>query len=508
MSSSTSGGDRLQKIIAQAGITSRRDAEELIRDGQVTVNGKTSKLGDKAVLGQDSIKVKGKLLHATTSKVYYLFYKPKNVIAMIAEDEEGRPTIKDFTARIKERVFTIGRMDFAGEGAILLTNDGDLAQRLQKSTDIIRRYHVKVDRNPSAEDLQKLARGGRIDGRSMQPFHIRVVENYARNALIEISFEGMGSIEIKKYFENKGFFPEKVARIGIGHINATNLLPGTYKRLEASSVEALFAQPELAKKQIERLVAKRTESSKAKVVREEDLDSKKQRRRKPTTVTESGAFAPRQTSKSDQPARTPRGEPRGEPRDESRGKRDSAAPRGEARSNRDVAPRSESRGTRDSAAPRGKRDSAPRGESRGTRDSTTPRGNRDFAPRGESRGTRDSAAPRGNRDFAPRGESRGTRDSAAPRTSRDAAPRAEGRPARFSREDRPARPAREAGPARPAREARPGRPARNESGPARAERPKRFSSEKGSTTKHFSRDAQAPRPPRANPRVRTFRQKG
>ena len=253
-SKDTSTGERLQKLIAQAGITSRRDAEDLIRDGLVTVNGKTAKLGDKATLGVDAIKVKGKLIHVSTTKVYYLFYKPKNVIAMIAEDEEGRPTLKDYLKRIKERVFTTGRMDFTGEGAILLTNDGEMAQKLQKSTDIIRKYHVKVDRQPTQDELARLARGGRIEGRSMHPYHVRVVENYTRNALIEISFEGMGSIDIRLYFENKGFFPEKIARVGIGHISAERMQPGAIKKLNPSSVAALFTQPELTKKIIDRSI--------------------------------------------------------------------------------------------------------------------------------------------------------------------------------------------------------------------------------------------------------------
>jgi 23S rRNA pseudouridine2605 synthase len=101
MSSTEKGAERLQKIIAQVGIASRRDAEELIRDGLVTVNGKVSALGDKATLGQDAIKVKGKLIHAPAQKVYYLIYKPRNVIAMLTEDEEGRATLKDFMGRIK-----------------------------------------------------------------------------------------------------------------------------------------------------------------------------------------------------------------------------------------------------------------------------------------------------------------------------------------------------------------------------------------------------------------------
>jgi len=297
--------ERVQKIIAQAGIASRRDAEDLIREGQVTINGKTAVLGDKAAIGVDAIKVRGKLIHFAENKVYYLIYKPKNVIAMITEDEEGRATLKDVIHKqIKERVFTVGRMDYKGEGAILVTNDGEMAQKILKSNDIIRRYHVKVDRHPTQEDLARLARGGRIEKRSMHPYHVRVVENYARNALIEISFEGMGSIEVKKFFENKGFFPEKVARVGIGHISADKMKPGAIKKLEASSVEALLKQPELAKKKIEILSRKRTGG--VRVVDSEKLhdDANRKRRGKKAqfvTKTEQRTFSPKGFIRSDEP---------------------------------------------------------------------------------------------------------------------------------------------------------------------------------------------------------------
>jgi 23S rRNA pseudouridine2605 synthase len=295
--SEDAGADRVQKLIAQAGVASRRDAEDFIRDGLVTINGKTAKLGDKATLGIDAIKVKGKLIHYAQNKVYYMIYKPKNVIAMIAEDEEGRETLKDFTHKlIKERIFTIGRMDFKGEGAILLTNDGEMAQKILKSNDIIRRYHVKVDRHPTQEELARLARGGRIEGRSMTPHHVRVAEGYSRNALIEISFEGMGAIDVKKYFENKGFFPEKVARVGIGHLNAEKLPPGSFRKLNPSSVEALFMQPELAKRQIERLVDKRAAG--VKMVDDEIMaqDAERRRHSKPSPFMTKEKKAPAVTS--------------------------------------------------------------------------------------------------------------------------------------------------------------------------------------------------------------------
>ncbi|MBS1958299.1 MAG: rRNA pseudouridine synthase [Bdellovibrionales bacterium] len=283
--------ERLQKIIAQAGLASRRTAEEWIADGLVTVNGATAKLGDKATLGTDAIKVKGKLLQQPAYKVYYLFYKPKHVIAMVNEDEEGRETIKDYTKKIiKERIFTVGRMDYQGEGAILLTNDGDLTQKILKSDHIIRRYHIKVDRIPSNDELQRLGRGGRIEGRSMTPSHVRVVKAYARNALIEISFEGMGTIDVRKFFENKGFFPEKVARVGIGHIKADDMAPGTFRKLEKSSVEALLSQPELAKRIIGKALegeARRMKAIEEEQVKKQERAEKELRRRGPAAKTKS-----------------------------------------------------------------------------------------------------------------------------------------------------------------------------------------------------------------------------
>jgi 23S rRNA pseudouridine2605 synthase len=460
----SSSGERVQKIIAQAGITSRRDAEDLIRDGQVTINGKTAKLGDKATFGVDSIKVKGKLLHFNPNKVYYLFYKPKNVIAMIADDEEGRPTIKDLISKqVKERVFTVGRMDFTGEGAILLTNDGDLSQEILKSNDIIRRYQVKVDRHPTSEDLARLARGGRIEGRSMMPYHVRLADAYTRNSLIEISFEGMGALDVRKYFENKGFFPEKVARMAIGHISAEGLKPGHLKRLESSSVEALLIQPELTKKIIDKLV----ESKKNKTYIVENADAADEapraRAKAADSDSEESEAAPRPSF--DRPAR---GGSRGSMSDRpARGGRSSfgdRAPRGDRPSFGDRAPRGD-RPSFGDRAPRGDRpsfgDRAPRGDrpsfgdrpARGGRSSfgdRAPRGDRpsfgDRAPRGD-RPSFGDRAPRGDRpsfgDRAPRGD-RPSFGDRAPRGDRpsfgDRAPRGD-RPAfgdRAPRGDRPA----------------------------------------------------------------------
>ena len=461
----TSSGERLQKLIAQAGITSRRDAEDLIRSGLVTVNGKTAKLGDKATLGVDAIKVKGKLIHVSTTKVYYLFYKPKNVIAMIAEDEEGRPTLKDFLKRIKERVFTTGRMDFTGEGAILLTNDGEMAQKLQKSTDIIRKYHVKVDRQPTQDELARLARGGRIEGRSMHPYHVRVVENYTRNALIEISFEGMGSIDIRQYFENKGFFPEKIARVGIGHISAERMQPGGIKKLNPSSVAALFTQPELTKKIIDRSIE--SKGVKRHVLQDDRSEKRilasgeepapafaSGKARAPVGRGLSGAGAPLPKTSAKYPANRPAARPAGKPSTRGLASRTNAP---EAPSNsRKLRPISSSASGRppsrtDRAAPAARSARPPSRTDRPTRSFSDrpvrtepsarfemPRHGRDEGGRSESvqstrtnpRGTPRSAAFKtfGKNDSAPRSNARpDTRGSGRPDTRGGARPDARGK---------------------------------------------------------------------------------
>jgi 23S rRNA pseudouridine2605 synthase len=307
--------ERLQKIIAQVGLTSRRDAETWIEDGLVTVNGKTSKLGDKATLGVDSIKVKGKLIQTPAHKVYYIFHKPKNVIAMVNEDAEGRQTIKDWIKKsITERVFPVGRMDFKGEGLVLLTNDGELAQDIQNSKTVMRRYQIKLHRSPTPEEMIRLAKPARIEGKLMTPHHLRIVNTYTKNALLEISFQGMGAIDIKAFFENKGFIPEKVARVGLGHLSIEKLPAGQLKKIEESSVRALVAQPELALRQIAELVSKKTKQIKkldplkAKAQKAEDREFAKTRR-----AGEASKQAPRFNSRSDK-----RSEKRTEKRPEAR----------------------------------------------------------------------------------------------------------------------------------------------------------------------------------------------
>jgi pseudouridine synthase len=250
--------DRVQKILAQAGIASRRKAEELIVEGVVTINGKVAKLGDKAQIGKDSIKVRGKLIHQTESHVYLAFHKPKGVISMLS-DPEGRPTLATYLDKVRTRVFPVGRLDFNSEGLILLTNDGALAEKIQKNDEIPRVYSVKVKGHPDAEMIARLERGAKLGEdrkRLVKPHSVRVKQELTNKAVIEVVVLGSGAMDIKGLFDARGFLVEKVTRTAIGHLTIRSLPVGTYRFLKKSQLEALIVQPELGMRQLSQAAPK------------------------------------------------------------------------------------------------------------------------------------------------------------------------------------------------------------------------------------------------------------
>lgn len=241
--------ERVQKILAQAGIASRRKAEEMITEGLVTINGKLAKLGDKADLQADAIKVKGKLLKTKEPLVYLAFYKPKGVISMLA-DPEGRATLKDFIGKVDARVYPIGRLDFNSEGLILLTNDGAFAEKMQKMEGIPRVYHIKVRGRPDTSMVAKLEKGARIGNRLIKPHSVRMAEELANKIRIEVVFTDSGAIDVKALFETRGFLVESIRRTAIGQITLRGLLPGHFRYLKPSQVEAILTHPELGLRNI------------------------------------------------------------------------------------------------------------------------------------------------------------------------------------------------------------------------------------------------------------------
>jgi len=246
----TMAQERVQKILAHVGIASRRKAEEMIEEGAVTINGKLAKLGDKADLSTDSIKVRGKLIHTKEAPVYLALYKPKGVISAMS-DPEGRPSLADVLAgKVKARVYPIGRLDFMTEGLILMTNDGAFAEKLQKMDGVPRVYHIKVRGRPDASMIARLEKGARIGNRLVKPHSIRMAEELANKVRIEVVLTESGAIDVKTLFEQKGFLVESIRRTAIGQITLRGLEPGRFRFLKASQVEAILSHPELGLKNI------------------------------------------------------------------------------------------------------------------------------------------------------------------------------------------------------------------------------------------------------------------
>ncbi|MBV9484100.1 MAG: rRNA pseudouridine synthase [Acidobacteria bacterium] len=232
--------ERLQKVIARAGIASRRKAEELIASGRVAVNGQTvTELGSKADPARDHIRVDGKLLPARERPVYVLVNKPKGYVSTVS-DPEGRPTVMSLLAGIKVRVYPVGRLDYASEGLLLLTNDGQLAQQLMKaSSHVPKTYLVKISGQPTEQALLRLRTGVSIEvgqGRRMtiRPAKMRLIRK-AANPWYEITLIEGRNRQIRRMFEQVGHHVEKIKRVRYGPIQL-DIAPGRHRQLTLEEV--------------------------------------------------------------------------------------------------------------------------------------------------------------------------------------------------------------------------------------------------------------------------------
>ena len=239
--------ERLQKIIASAGIASRRKAEELITQGRVTVNGQVvTELGSKADPDRDHIKVDGKLLHGPERHVYLLLNKPKGYVTTVS-DPEGRPTVMDLVKHVGERIYPVGRLDYASEGLLLMTNDGELVNFLTRaSSHVPKTYLVKVAGQPAEEDLEKLRGGIRIGSkpgaRGMQavrtaPAQVRVVRE-ADNPWYEVTLIEGKHRQIRRMFEEIGHHVEKIKRVKYGPLSL-DVEPGQFRELAPKELASL-----------------------------------------------------------------------------------------------------------------------------------------------------------------------------------------------------------------------------------------------------------------------------
>jgi len=234
--------ERLQKLIARSGLCSRRDADRLVSEGRVTVNGQTAALGDKADPATDHIKVDGKRLKAAEPNRYVLLYKPRAVMTT-CDDPEERTTVIDLVRPIvKERVFPVGRLDYQSEGLLLLTNDGDLAARVTHPRyGVVREYMVKIRGDLDETQILQLRAGTSIDGHHVKPLSAARVRKSAGGTStwwrVEVT-EGR-THEVRQLFFRAGHLVQRLRRSAIGPLRDSSLRAGDFRMLTEEEVKSL-----------------------------------------------------------------------------------------------------------------------------------------------------------------------------------------------------------------------------------------------------------------------------
>jgi len=238
--------ERLQKILARAGVAARRKAEELIREGRVTVNGVVAGLGDKADAARDAIKVDGKRVQVAGGRHYLLLNKPKGVLTAVS-DPAGRPTVIDLVPPMFRRALVpVGRLDFQTEGLLVLTDDGELAQRLSHPRYGCRKtYEVKVKGVPAERDLDRLRRGIVLDGKRTAPCRIEPLRVTAvrgeegGNSWFRVELSEGRTRQIREMFFRIGSPVQKLKRTAIGPLADRDLPVGALRELTERELHLL-----------------------------------------------------------------------------------------------------------------------------------------------------------------------------------------------------------------------------------------------------------------------------
>jgi len=288
--------ERLQKIIAHAGFASRREAEAMIREGRVTVNGRVvTELGTKANADRDHIKVDGKLITKAETHRYILLYKPKEVMTTVA-DPQGRRTVIDYIRGVRERIYPVGRLDFHSEGLILITNDGDLAFKVSHPRHgSVKTYHVKVRGVPEDRLVDKLQRGITLDGKRTLPCEIARLRTTARNdegnSWFEVKLREGRTQQIRKMFQAVGHPVAKLKRVAIGPISDPKLTAGEWRELSKQEVKLLATVMEPKKEAKPRRAAAKRVTARAKAApatrapkKKRAVAAKPKRRTSPSTA--------------------------------------------------------------------------------------------------------------------------------------------------------------------------------------------------------------------------------
>lgn len=240
--------ERLQKIIAAIGLASRRGAEEMILNGEVTVNGqRVTELGTRADAERDHIKVRGKLINPHTGpreKRYYLINKPRGYISTVKD-----PKLRTLVAHLlppsaRRGLHPVGRLDYNTEGLIILTDDGELTRVITQGGRVPKVYHVKVKGTPSEEQIDRLRKGVSLGGSRTAPAEIKLLERTKEggNSWFEVTLREGKNQQIRKMFDLTGHSVTKLKRVSIGHLTDRGLETGQYRELKKSEVAKLIQE--------------------------------------------------------------------------------------------------------------------------------------------------------------------------------------------------------------------------------------------------------------------------
>ncbi len=232
--------DRLQKVMAAAGIASRRASELLISAGRVTINGAVATLGDRVDVAQDIVEVDGERIIVDTTMRYLILNKPQGFVSTTS-DPEGRPTVMDLV-NLDERLYPVGRLDQDTEGLLFLTNDGELANRLlHPSYGVERTYLALVPGPVRREVMRNLTAGVELDDGPARPKRVRVVEEHRGKALLEVVMTEGRKREVRRMLAAVGLPVERLARVAFGGVELGDLRQGKWRFLDRPEIARLHA---------------------------------------------------------------------------------------------------------------------------------------------------------------------------------------------------------------------------------------------------------------------------
>lgn len=231
---------RLQKFLSEAGIASRRKAEEMIRNGLVKVNGSVAQIGDSVDPKKDDVIVRGKKVRKESNMRYILLNKPRGYVTT-TDDDLGRKCVLELVRDVKERIYPVGRLDRVSEGALILTNDGAFANAMMHpSRHVPKTYKVTVRPEPSAEQVEILATGVEIEGRMTAPADVHIISKDEGRAVLEIVLYEGRNRQIRRMCEALNLEVARLRRVAVGPVKLGMLQTGEWRDLTAQEIESLF----------------------------------------------------------------------------------------------------------------------------------------------------------------------------------------------------------------------------------------------------------------------------